>query len=241
MLRIFKKANRELLGTIIQIIIVILILPIIAYVVSLILPKESAQAMWNMVIGLFDDVPLVGSIFSLVDSFRTMAQSSIGYLEFFNNLIQTLGSCIVEAMISGMCVLAMREISVMIKIPGVPAIGIMIGCFLGAFLLKLISAVPMPVKIGIFVVLVVIDVLLIFLTEVGQDKPKKIINLVMIGFQAVISGYALFFSACVLRIVAQGVNGWNDIWIYWIFPAIVLTLMMILDYYVATAKSHSFI
>lgn len=241
MIGLFRKKNRELLGTVVQIIIIVLLLPLLMFVIARIIPQEAAQSMWNMIVEFFDDIPLVGSIFSLVDSFRTMSQSAIGYIEFFNTLIHTIGSCVVEAMISGMCVLAMREVSIMIKIPGIPAIGIMVGCIIGSFLLKLIGSVSMPIKFGIFIVLLVIDIVLIFITEPGQDKPKKIINLVMIGFQAVISGYALFFSACVLRIVAEGVSGWSEIWIYWILPAITLTGMMFVDYFAATAKSYSFI
>ena len=242
--KLFTNKYREVLGSIIQLMIVVLILPLLLYIISeLFLPKDAFNSFLGGIIELFDDVPLVSSMFNLVSSFHQMAQTTTGYIDFFNHFLKSIGPVVVEAMISGMCVLAMREISVMIGIPGVPAIGIMIGMIASVFFLKAISAVALPVKVGIFIILLVADILLVIFSEplaTPSNKLRKKINIIMIGFQAVIAGYSMFYAACVLQSVAEGLHSFKEFFIFLIFPSLVLIAMLVVDFWVATAKKDSF-
>lgn len=238
--------SKKILFSVIQIGIVVLLIPAVLLLLSAVFPDEVRRGLWNSLLGALNDVPLTGSVLGLVESFYTMTQTADGYLLFFADMLHHIGACVLEATIVGMFIHALRELSV-IFIPGVPAVAIMLGAFAGVFAVKLTEGLPVQVRFVIMLALVAVNIVLIFVTEPSVDggepanKAKKVIDTVMLGFQSIIAGFSLFFTACVLWLFVNKPADFNMIFVMWIMPAFVLSLMFLLDYSVATAKTHSFV
>ena len=236
--------SKKIISSVIQIVIVMVAVPLLILLLSAVFPDVVRKSFWNSLLGLLEDVPLTGSVLGLVESFYTMTQTAEGYLYFFADFVHEIGSSVVEALVVGMMVHTFRELSVMV-IPGVPAVACMLGAFSGVFVVKLTQAFTPAWHYGFLIFFVVANVALIYLTEIADAEPttkaKKVIDTVMLGFQAIIAGFSLFFTACVLWLFVNKPADFGIIVKMWVIPAIIMSAMLVVDYIAATAESYRFI
>ena len=243
-MKLFEKLSglSEFFWSAMQILFVFMVLPGFFYLVVLLLPEEFSGSILDLISNFGEDIPLFQSVFGMVKSVFSLTSSPEAVTVFLSEFVSNIGNNIVEAMTAGMCVSMFKEINVILRIPGVPAVAVMLGTFFGVFVLSITSGLPFHIRVIILIVLIIINVVLILVPKSAFDlssKPKKIIQLIMIGFQAVIVTYFMFFLACVLTMISQRLTGFYQILTLWILPAIIMIAMIALDYYVATAKSYS--
>ena len=206
-----------------------LLFPGILLILSFLLPDDAINAFWNVLSNLIEDIPFVGTLFDLVQSFRSVAGSDNNYLLFMNNLIENIGNCIIEVTIEGMCIFAMIQLNRICKLRGVPAIAIMLGAVIGVIVLGVTRPLPTPFKIAIIIIMIIGNIVLLVLANPRKPFHSYIGSLIAMGFQAVVAAYTQFFIACILKIFAERITGFNDLLVLWIIPALVMTAMLIFD------------
>lgn len=230
--------RQKIISSVGQVVLVVLILPGILYLLSFAFSKETLEALWTSLTQIADEIPATGNILDLVRNFYTMSQTPDGYMLFFDGFLKTLGNEVMDIMMVGMCIYALSTISREF-IPGIPAVAVMVGSFLGVLLTWLTKGAVFQAKLFIISGLVIMNLVVIMVLH-GVNKAELVIKLFLMGFQGVIAQYSLFFTACVLYLIAEKPAGFRAICIFWIFPAIVFALMLGLDFYVQMSTEFRF-
>ena len=229
--------RQKIISSVSQLVLVVLILPGILYLLSFVFPQEALQAMWSSLTELAGETPVSGNLLDFVVNFYRMMHSD--FMGFFSRFIGLVGKEVMDVMMVGMCVYALSTLSRQF-IPGIPALAVVFGSFIGVLLNWLTKASSLQAKLFIVVGLVIMNIVIIVILH-GVNKAELAIKLCLMGFQAVIAEYSLFFAACLAYLITNKPGDMQSIWLFWIFPAIVFSLMLGLDFYVQSATEFRFV
>lgn len=224
--------KKNLIGTLAQLALLLIICPLAFLLLEKFLPQQT----WASFMALLGEIPLVGDVLNIVNTYVEMKADETAYLNFFVNYIDLISASMKDAVLMGMCILGLKELFILIGLRGVPILGALTGTVLGAIVVEAFKTADMTYKILSVIFLVLLNLLIILLTEPGRHRVKKWIGIIGMGGQALIAGFSLFYFACLFRLFAgETYLNFAQVFRLGILPSAILLGFIALDYYCATA------
>lgn len=183
LIKIFGKRS-NIIPSVAQIILVIIILPGVCFLLSLLVGKDGA---FSVLKDFFSNICIMGKWFELL----LLPQQSMemnSTLETYNELIIYTGETIIQTCIMAMCLSLGIEIGKIIGIKGIPLIQSLIGVVLGCIV---INSFGLKNDISSLIVIFVLTILNLIAAFIGSSAIRKL----FIGFgldiiiAALYSGY----------------------------------------------------
>ncbi|MBR3861899.1 MAG: hypothetical protein IKM84_08485 [Oscillospiraceae bacterium] len=192
--KIFKTKS-DIIPTIAQLLIVVILLPPICYLLSFIMGERA----FDFVKGLLDEFPLTKYWTAIIYDFDWQKSfSTLSGLELLAAVIKEVGKVIFEASIVGMVISMCKEFGNLLKFNGLPLLQSVIGVVLGCLLLRSIQFDGMNWKIIVCVVLAALTYAVHWLTSEDGFLKSVLKASIEIGFDTfiagLISGYTAFLS-----------------------------------------------
>ena len=220
-------------GTVIQILILVLVLPGILLIAHTLAPTQTG----NLISGILSEIPYLGKLTDIVQYASSVHGNwGDGLLHILSALIETINENTESAMIIGMCVLLGRELSILIGLRGLPVIGVVFGSIIGILVNIYFLTAESIVPILILVFLVVLNIVVILISELGGQWAQKIIGILFMAVHGIIAALFLFYILCIVYMVQYGVSSWQQVLAMGLIPLITLLAAMLIDYFLGCAK-----
>ncbi len=198
----FFGGFKNLIASVAQILIAIILLPFICFILKLILPANGI----SFILNLLQEIPFLDVWFDMVQKFAEAPKDGVLVQNYLQAVIQPALDGAFEALIIGMCVYACKTIGTMLYIRGVPVIQTVAGVFLGCITIKAIGVGDTYYSIFAIGFLVILNIVLTLLAAHGQVLQKVLGIFIGIGCQSILAGLAAAYVAALCLII----NGWAN-------------------------------
>ncbi len=209
MFKFFRKI--DIMSSIAQLLVVVLLLPFIAILIRLIMPDTIG----NFITGILGEIPVISVGSDLFENFSN--SQSINVFDYFNTIIDVAGKNMIEMTIIGLCVYDSRRLFSLIGIKGLPIISTVVGVFVGCFCLRWINSEEMYMYM-LAVLLIITAGVVIFVVK--GHFFKWFWDFGLGTGMAVITATATSGFLSVLSLMIKG--GFDTFWVG--FEAMLLTL-----------------
>lgn len=189
--KIFKTKS-DIIPTVAQLIIVVMLLPPICYLLSFLMGERA----FDFVKGLLDEFPLTKYWTAIIFDFDWQKSfSTLSGLKLLAAVMKEVGNVIFEASIVGMVISMCKEFGKLLKFKGLPLLQSVIGVVLGCLLLRSIQFDGLNRKIIVCVVLAALTYAVHWLTSEDGFLKSALKASIEIGLDTFIAGWISGYTA----------------------------------------------
>lgn len=225
---------RNIMASIAQIILAIIVLPILCFIMSLLVGEKDAFSMLTNILGEFS---ITEVWFSLLMSFINSSEFTLGLTEY-SAMLNYINAAIFETCIVGMCVGLCKNIGVIFGIRGVPIVQSIIGVFLGCITIKAFGITNDIGSIYACAFLIVANIIVIWLIPTGALFRKLLATLLGLGLQMIIATLSMGYIICLISIMNGTITDVKTAAICLGGVLVPFLMVMLFDYFFLTPEKQ---